>query len=725
MRAFGAMFAVAACCVFIVTAAGVSPAMSKGLKIHVHIKSPEHIVRSVSRSVRHTTRSVTRSVTRTTRSVTRTARHATRTVTRDTRRAAGAVRRTADQAARTTERGVVHVADKVGTPVVKVAERTTRTVITAVEHPKQTIEALEKQAQILERYARMDVADLTHGNFSKLMRDTAHQLNAVNAGISQATGISTGVFKVIDAMAGAAFEKAVVEAARNPQAALRSFRRDMRAVAAAARTNAADIASGNMAKLLRDVTKQQNAVMAATIRTEVQLAGLPVPKSVLNAGIAYEQTMNKMLTGQGAAELIEAIAHGKTGTALLIATRDADVLQGNQLINATNSEIHKATGISTGVLNTVEQIAGLLVGDGPGVVASDAAKVVAQKSVQVAERDAVEAGVKAASEAAAKRTADSIATRTTTTGVQRTAERTAETGAERTAETGARQTATQATRQATRDAGETGARLGTREVTSPGAREATEVIPQGIVRQRVEFFEGLSRPGARTAVEDGARTAVRTGAERTAETGARTAVEDAARTGARTAAGDTVKVAGKAGFDDMVKSRLTTAAENAAKESIEKGLHPFAVREAVEAAVKKAGEEVATDTANYARYAALAAKPGGVVNVWKAVGTDAATAGGKAVWAAREAGTAAAMHAGEKAAADYVGRWLTVDGGHLAEVAEKASAETTPTFVAKSLVTYVVKKEAAPALEASLDAVSKNYNNPNPSPNSNSGVATQ
>ena len=629
MRGFVSKVAAAACCALIVIAAGVAPAMAKGWKIHIHVRKIEH---SVSHAVHHATRSVQRGVKHATRKVTRTAKK----VERGTKKAVRTVRRTTDRAVHTVERGTVHVADKVGAPAVKVVDRTTHTVVHAVEHPKETIEALEKTAVNLERYATMDVSDIMHGNIRKLMRDTARQQSAINRGISRDTGVSVGVLKVIEDLEGAALAKAAARVAENPRAALAELKKDARAAAAAARTDAADIASGNAAKLLRDMTNQQASVMGAVMKTEVQLSGLPVPKSMMRAALTYQATMLKMMSGQGAAEIIEAIARGKTGDAFQIAMRDSNTLQGTDLTNAANSQIHKLTGISTAVLSTAEQIAGAFVGGGQEAVASDAAKVVAEGSVKAAEEDAVKAGVKAATDDAARQATRSGSRQATTT-VDRQA-----------TTTGTRQ----ATRQATRD---TAGRVGTRAVTSPGAREAEEVIPQGIVRQRIEFFEGLSRTGTRTGVEDATST------------GARTATQTATRTATQTA----TTAAGK-GFDDMVKSRLQAAAEDAAKEATRNGLSPRQVEQFTRAAVRKAGSEITDDTANFARYAVIAARPGSNEAVLQAVAKDAAEL---------------AVKTGSRRAAEaYMARWSAVEASQLTEVAARSGAHMTPTFVARSLI---------------------------------------
>lgn len=531
------------------------------------------------------------------------------------------------------------------------------------------------------------------------MRDTARQQSVVNRGISRETGVSVGVLKVIEDMEGAALAKAAARVAENPRAALNQLKKDARSVASAARTLAADIKSGNAAKLLRDVTKEQNALLSAGLKAEIQLSGLPVPKSMMQAGLAYQETMNKMLSGQGAAEIIEALARGKTNVALLIAARDANTLQGTGLTNAANSELHKLTGISTAVLNTGEQIASLFVGGGQEAIVQDTAKVVAEQSVKAASEDAVKAGVKAAADDAARQ-----ATQTGTRQATRTAERqatetatrqtTREAGREVTREATqevTQQATRQATREATRETVDTGARVGTREVTSPGAREAVEVIPQGIVRDRVRYFESLSRPGVRTAVEDGARTGTRTAVEEGARTGTRTAVEEATRpgaetavedvgrTGARTATGDAVQVAGKGGYDDMVKSRLIAAAEDAAREATRNGLNPVQVEQFTRGAVRKAGEEIASDSANYARYAMLAAKGKGAVQVWQAAATDAATE--------------ALVKASPNAAKEYMARWAAADGAHIAELATKVSASKLmrdPVWIASSLAYFAV-----------------------------------
>jgi len=679
------MAVVAMCCVFIAVA-DVSSAMAKGFHIHVHFKRVEH---TVSHAVHHATRSVQRGVKHATRKVTRTAKK----VERGTKKAASAVRRTTDRVAHTAEKGVVHVANKVGTPVVRSAERTARTVIHAAEHPKETVEALEKTAVNLARYATMDVSDIMHGNIKKLMSDTARQQSAINRGIARDTGVSVGVLNVIDDMMGAALTKAAGRVAENPRAALEELKKDARAAAAAARTDAADIASGNGAKLLRDMTNQQASVMGVVLKTQVQLTGLPVPKSMMSAALTYQSTMLKMMSGQGAAEIIEAIAHGKANTALIIATRDANTLQGTGLTNAANSEIHKATGISTAVLNTAEQIGSLFVGGGQEALVSDTARVVAQDSVKAASEDAVKAGVKAASDDAARQ-----ATQTGTRQATRTAEREAtQTGTRQATRDAGREATQESSQQATREAAETGARRGTREITSPGAREATEVIPQGIVRDRVRYFEGLSRRGVTTAVEDGTRTGARTAVEDATRTGTETAVQETGRTAERTATGDAGKVAGKGSYDEMVKSRLNAVAEDAAREATRNGLSPAQVEVFTRGAVRKAGDEIANDTANYARYAMLAAKGKGTAQVWEAAAADAATE--------------ALLKASPSAAKEYMARWAAAEGAHIEEVAARVSGSKLmrdPRWIASSLTYYAatsptVLKGAARLGEIAID----------------------
>lgn len=699
MRKLISMFIAIVFLTFIAMASSVSPTMSKGLKIHVkkvHISSPAHAVKSVSRSATHATKSVSRSAKHATGSV----RKTTKSVTRTAKRTTKTVGKTTKYATKTTVKGVAHVATKMAKPIVHVAKTTTRTVVTAVEHPKDTAVGMEKDAKTMGRYAKQDATDLAHGKVSKFMKDTAHQQNAVNNGISKATGVSVGVFKTIDAMNGGAIEKAAVSAAEHPEATLKSLKKDAKGVETAARTDAADIKSGNVTKLLRDTTKQGNSVITTEIKTEVQLSGMPIPKSVLKAGLSYEQTMNKMMTGQGAAEIIEALVYHKNTAALLMATKDMNTLQGNDVMNASNSVIHKETGISTAVLNTAEQIGMALAGGGEGAVASDAAKVVAESSVKAAEKDAVEAGVIAATKAAAKQTAKAGATDAAKDVATAGAKDAAEVATKDVVKTGAKD----ATKVAAKDATKVAARDATREITSAGAKEAAEVIPEGIVKNRIEFFEGLAKAGTKTAAKDAAKDA--------AKAGEKIATEDVAKVATKEAAEDTAKATAKVSFDEMVKTKLTAAAEDAAKDAIAKGASPAAVREAAEAAAKKTGEEIVNDTANYANYAVIAAKSGGgKMEVMKAVYTDAATASAYAALDAAKAGGATneiVLRAARKAAEEYVARYTAADSARIAEVAERAAVHITPTFVAKSLITFVAwtefEKGAVAGTSAGLNA---------------------
>ncbi len=548
------------------------------------------ILKSVEHAVSHETKSATSTVKKGAESTEKSAAKGVKSTTET-------IKKGSESAEKSAGKDLSHVGEKTlkSSGVEDVAKASSKTIEKSVEHPQETAKGLEKDAKGLEKDAKTDATDLAHGNVKKLMTDTAHQENAIDDGISKGTGVSVGTLKTINAMNGGAIEKAGVNAAEHPKETLNAINKDAKGAEMAARTDAADIKSGNASKLLRDTTNQQNALIAAQLKTEVAMSGVPIPKSMVNAAVSYQTTMNTMMTGQGAAAIVEALVHGKNGAALGMAMNDANTLQGNQVLNATNHEVSKATGISTAVLNTTEQVAMALAGGGEGAVASDAAKVVAKEAVEAASKDAVKAGVEAALKASAKQGAEAgakDAAKSTVKAVASDAAKDAAKGA-------AKDAAKDATKDAAKSAVKAAAKDGAGDTISAGVKDAADVIPKGIVQDRVAFFEGLGKAGT----EDAAKAASADVAKATAEDAVKAMVEDAAKAKAEAAAGGAAKTAAKGGFDGAVKSRLTAAAEKAGKDAAEKGLDKEATKAAVEAAVKKEGENVAQETANLARYA--------------------------------------------------------------------------------------------------------------------------
>lgn len=631
------------------------------------------IAKSFMKSVSHSVSKASHSVSKATKTVTKGASSAAKTVSKGASSAEKTVAKGATKAANTTMK-------KSG--VETAVTTTTKTIVKAAEHPEETAKGLQKDAVGLEKDAKTDATDLAHGNVKKLMTDTAHQENAIDAGISKGTGVSVDTLKTVNAIEGGAMEKAAVQAAEHPEATLKSIEKDAKGVEHAVRTDAADVASGNAAKLLRDTTNQENSVIATAIKTEVQLTGMPVPKGILNAGISFDTTLNSMMTGQGAAAIIEALAHGKTDAALGMATKDMSTLQGNDLMNATNHEISKDTGLSTALLNTTEQVALAFAGGGEGAVASDAAKVVAKESVEAATKDAVAAGVQAGTEAAAKKTAEAAAQQTVEAG----------------AKAGAEDVAKSAATTAAKDSAKEATSVGAKEVTSAGAKEAAEVIPQGIVKERVAFFEGLAKTGTQDAAKDAAKSGAKAATEDAAKAGAKAAVEDAAKAGTV----DATKAAAKGGFDDAVKSRLTAAAEAAAKDAVEKGFSGAALEQIVRLAVADAGDAVVEDTGKLASYA-VKSRWQTADKFMETVAEDAAMAGTKAARGAVEKeGLAAAAKVGAKEAGEYASRMMD-DSRFVDEVAARASKKIDIAFVANSLAKHATEIATEKAQEKVLE----------------------
>jgi hypothetical protein len=702
----------------IVTTAIVTTAIVTASPNIAHAVTFKSVVHSVSHGASSTADTVKKGAESTEKNASKDVKSTTETVKKGT-----------ESTAKAAGKDLTHVGETTlkSSGVENVAKASTNTIKSAVENPKETAKALKKDAKGLERDAKTDANDLAHGNVKKLMKDTANQENAVDKGISKGTGVSMGTLKTINAINGGAMEKAAVEAAAHPNETLHALNKDAKGVEMAARTDAADIKSGNASKLLRDTTNQQNSLIAAEIKTEVALSGVPVPKAMVNAGVEYATTLNKMATGQGAAEIVEALAHGKNGAALLTATNDANTLQGNQILNSTNHVISKDTGISTAVLNTTEQVAMALAGGGEGAVASDAAKAVAHESVKAGSEAAVKAGEEAALKAAANG-AGKAAAKDAASGVAKAA-----------ADDAAKNAGKTAVNDAAKDAGKrvakTAAEGSAKEVTSAGAKEAAEVIPKGIVKERVAFFEGLGKAGT----EEAANAAAAEVAKVTAKDAVRAVVEDAAKAKAEAAAGgaakSAAKTAEKGGFDGAVKSRLTAAAEKAGKDAAEKGLDKAATKAAIEAAVKKEGENVAQETANLARYAVVSG--GDPVKMAEAVANDAAGEAYKVLAgetekgfvgglkglnrAALNLGDDETMAAAKAAAADYTSRMMGnargMDPAIMTEVASRASAKMDKTFVADSLYAYMtdpmkggmklattgVKEGAEPTIDKKLD----------------------
>jgi len=566
-----------------------------------------------------------------------------------------------------------------------VAKASSKSIVNAVEHPEEEAKALQKDAVGLEKDAKTDASDIAHGNFSKLMKDTANQENAIDEGISKATGVSTDTLKTFNAIAGGAEEKLAVHAAEHPEETLKALKKDGVAVEKAARTDAADIASGNAAKLLRDTTNQDNALIAAQIRAAVAVEGIPVPPGVLKAGITFATTLNKWSTGQGAAEIIEALAHGKNGAALLMTMNDMNTLQGNGILNATNHVVSKDTGISTGVLNTTEQIGMFLAGGGESAVASDAAKVVAKESVEAASKGAVEAGMKAATEAAAKQAAEAAVKQTAEVGAKGAAKVGAEGAVEAAAKAGAEDAAKSVAKTAAKDA---------KDVTSAGAKEAAEVIPKGIVQERVAAIENkiakvgiedATKAGAKAATEEVAKTGAKVAAEETAKVSVKEATESATKKMTDTAADALEKE--KFGFDDMVKSRLAAAAKAAAKDAATMGLGEGATKMLVEEAVKKEGETIVSTTGKLGGYAAKS-RMESPDKLMETIAGDAAYKGAGAAYEALGEGVVAAAKAGKEAAVDYASR-IMADSRFADEIAARASAKIDRAFVVDSLYKFV------------------------------------
>jgi hypothetical protein len=670
------------------------------------------ILKSVEHAVSHETKSATSTVKKGAESTEKSAAKGVKSTTET-------IKKGSESTEKSARKDLSHVGEKTlkTSGVEDVAKASSKTIEKSVEHPQETAKGLEKDA-------KTDATDLAHGNVKKLMTDTAHQENAIDDGISKGTGVSVGTLKTINAMNGGAIEKAGVNAAEHPKETLNAINKDAKGAEMAARTDAADIKSGNASKLLRDTTNQQNALIAAQLKTEVAMSGVPIPKSMVNAAVSYQTTMNTMMTGQGAAAIVEALVHGKNGAALGMAMNDANTLQGNQVLNATNHEVSKATGISTAVLNTTEQVAMALAGGGEGAVASDAAKVVAKEAVEAASKDAVKAGVEAALKASAKQGAEA--------GAKDAAKSTVKAVASDTAKDAAKGAAKDAAKDATKDAAKSAvkaaAKDGAGDTVSAGVKDAADVIPKGIVQDRVAFFEGLGKAGT----EDAAKAASADVAKATAEDAVKAMVEDAAK--AEAAAGGAAKTAAKGGFDGAVKSRLTAAAEKAGKDAAEKGLDKEATKAAVEAAVKKEGENVAQETSNLARYAVESG--GDPIKLAESVAKDAAKEAYQSlagetkgfVGALKGLGKAAynlgdddAMVAAKAAAKDYTSRMMGnvrgLDPAIMDEVAARTTAKMDKAFVADSLYAYMTdpmkgglklattigKDEAEPAIDKKLD----------------------
>jgi hypothetical protein len=662
------------------------------------------ILKSVEHAVSHETKSATSTVKKGAESTEKSAAKGVKSTTET-------IKKGSESTEKSARKDLSHVGEKTlkTSGVEDVAKASSKTIEKSVEHPQETAKGLEKDA-------KTDATDLAHGNVKKLMTDTAHQENAIDDGISKGTGVSVGTLKTINAMNGGAIEKAGVNAAEHPKETLNAINKDAKGAEMAARTDAADIKSGNASKLLRDTTNQQNALIAAQLKTEVAMSGVPIPKSMVNAAVSYQTTMNTMMTGQGAAAIVEALVHGKNGAALGMAMNDANTLQGNQVLNATNHEVSKATGISTAVLNTTEQVAMALAGGGEGAVASDAAKVVAKEAVEAASKDAVKAGVEAALKASAKQGAEA--------GAKDAAKSTVKAVASDTAKDAAKD----ATKDAAKSAVKAAAKDGAGDTVSAGVKDAADVIPKGIVQDRVAFFEGLGKAGT----EDAAKAASADVAKATAEDAVKAMVEDAAK--AEAAAGGAAKTAAKGGFDGAVKSRLTAAAEKAGKDAAEKGLDKEATKAAVEAAVKKEGENVAQETSNLARYAVESG--GDPIKLAESVAKDAAKEAYQSlagetkgfVGALKGLGKAAynlgdddAMVAAKAAAKDYTSRMMGnvrgLDPAIMDEVAARTTAKMDKAFVADSLYAYMTdpmkgglklattigKDEAEPAIDKKLD----------------------
>ncbi|MFZ0846534.1 MAG: hypothetical protein WAM62_12145 [Pseudolabrys sp.] len=683
------------------------------------------ILKSVEHAVSHETKSATSTVKKGAESTEKSAAKGVKSTTET-------IKKGSESAEKSVGKDLSHVGEKTlkSSGVEDVAKASSKTIEKSVEHPQETAKGLEKDAKGLEKDAKTDATDLAHGNVKKLMTDTAHQENAIDDGISKGTGVSVGTLKTINAMNGGAIEKAGVNAAEHPKETLNAINKDAKGAEMAARTDAADIKSGNASKLLRDTTNQQNALIAAQLKTEVAMSGVPIPKSMVNAAVSYQTTMNTMMTGQGAAAIVEALVHGKNGAALGMAMNDANTLQGNQVLNATNHEVSKATGISTAVLNTTEQVAMALAGGGEGAVASDAAKVVAKEAVEAASKDAVKAGVEAALKASAKQGAEAgakDAAKSTVKAVASDAAKDAAKGA-------AKDAAKDATKDAAKSAVKTAAKDGAGDTVSAGVKDAADVIPKGIVQDRVAFFEGLGKAGT----EDAAKAASADVAKATAEDAVKAMVEDAAKAKAEAAAGGAAKTAAKGGFDGAVKSRLTAAAEKAGKDAAEKGLDKEATKAAVEAAVKKEGENVAQETSNLARYAVESG--GDPIKLAESVAKDAAKEAYQSlagetkgfVGALKGLGKAAynlgdddAMVAAKAAAKDYTSRMMGnvrgMDPAIMDEVAARTTAKMDKAFVADSLYAYMTdpmkgglklattigKDEAEPAIDKKLDKAEK------------------
>lgn len=664
------------------------------------------ILKSVEHAVSHETKSATSTVKKGAESTEKSAAKGVKSTTET-------IKKGSESTEKSARKDLSHVGEKTlkTSGVEDVAKASSKTIEKSVEHPQETAKGLEKDA-------KTDATDLAHGNVKKLMTDTAHQENAIDDGISKGTGVSVGTLKTINAMNGGAIEKAGVNAAEHPKETLNAINKDAKGAEMAARTDAADIKSGNASKLLRDTTNQQNALIAAQLKTEVAMSGVPIPKSMVNAAVSYQTTMNTMMTGQGAAAIVEALVHGKNGAALGMAMNDANTLQGNQVLNATNHEVSKATGISTAVLNTTEQVAMALAGGGEGAVASDAAKVVAKEAVEAASKDAVKAGVEAALKASAKQGAEA--------GAKDAAKSTVKAVASDTAKDAAKD----ATKDAAKSAVKAAAKDGAGDTVSAGVKDAADVIPKGIVQDRVAFFEGLGKAGT----EDAAKAASADVAKATAEDAVKAMVEDAAKAKAEAAAGGAAKTAAKGGFDGAVKSRLTAAAEKAGKDAAEKGLDKEATKAAVEAAVKKEGENVAQETSNLARYAVESG--GDPIKLAESVAKDAAKEAYQSlagetkgfVGALKGLGKAAynlgdddAMVAAKAAAKDYTSRMMGnvrgLDPAIMDEVAARTTAKMDKAFVADSLYAYMTdpmkgglklattigKDEAEPAIDKKLD----------------------
>jgi hypothetical protein len=647
-------------------------------------------LKSIEHSVSHETKSATDSVKKGAESTEKNAAKGVKATT-------ATIKKGSESAEKSAGKSLSHVGEKTlkSSGVENVAKASSKTIEKSVEHPQETAKGLEKDAKGLEKDAKTDATDLAHGNVKKLMSDTAHQENAVDAGISKGTGVSLSTLKTLNAMNGGAIEKAGVNAAEHPKETLAAINKDAKGAEMAARTDAADVKSGNASKLLRDTTNQQNALIAAQLKTEVAMSGLPIPKSMVNAAVSYQTTMNTMMTGQGAAAIVEALAHGKNGAALSMTMNDANTLQGNQVLNATNHEVSKATGISTAVLNTTEQVAMALAGGGEGAVASDAAKAVAKESVDAASQAAVKAGEEAALKSAAKQGAEA--------GAKDAAKSTVKAAASDAAKDAAKGAAKDTATDAAKSAVKTAAKDGAEDTASAGAKDAAEVIPKGIVQDRVAFFESLGKAGG----EDAAKAAAADVAKATAEDAVKAVVEDAAKAKAEAAAGEAAKAGVKSGFDDTVKSRLTAAAEQAGKDAAEKGLDKEATKALIEAAVKKEGENVVEETANLARYAVSSG--GNPATLAEDVAKDAAAKAYQSLAgetegitgalkglgrAAGNLGDAEAREAAAAAAKDYVDRVMAtrLNSELVGEVATRATAKMDTAFVAKSLGKYALNQ---------------------------------